>query len=598
MNKFEEMGIDPIIVKGLVDLGYENPMPIQEEAIPILLNTNKDLLALAQTGTGKTAAFGIPILQNVDISKKQTQALILSPTRELCMQIAVDLADYSKYMRGLNVLAVYGGSSIDTQIRGLKRGAHVVVATPGRMLDLIRRKQTNFSSVTTVVLDEADEMLNMGFRDELNGILAETPDNKKTCLFSATMPKEISGLARKYMNDPEEITVGTKNKGADNVSHVYYMVSNKDRYKALKRIADINPDINGIVFCRTRNNTQEVAELLIQDGYSADSLHGDLSQAQRDYVMQKFRRKNLRMLVATDVAARGIDVSDLTHIINYELPDDPETYIHRSGRTGRAGKKGISIALVGPRKRHSIKQIENKLGKQFTRATIPTGKEVCERQLLHLVDRVNNVEVNEALIGEYLPDVFKKLENLDRESVIKHFVSLEFNRFLDYYRDSSDLVAPEENGRNRNGTGTGRSPGHASRPGDVRLFINLGKMDKLTVPGLIGLINDATRRKNIPIGKIDLLKNFSFFEVNEGHVDLLITSFKKVHYKGRKVNIEVSDKAPSYNQRSPRRGPSGGGRHSGGGRPNSGGNRSYGGGGSGSGGGRPSSSSSSRRRSL
>ena len=584
MNKFEEMGVDPIIARGLVDLGYENPMPVQEQSIPILLNSVKDLLALAQTGTGKTAAFGIPILQQVDVSKKVTQALILSPTRELCMQIAGDLADYSKYKKGLNVLAVYGGASIDTQIRGLKRGAHVVVATPGRMLDLIRRKQTDFSAVKTVVLDEADEMLNMGFRDELNGILSETPEQKRTCLFSATMPKEIAGMARKYMTEPEEITVGTKNKGSDDVSHVYYMVSNKDRYKALKRIADMNPNINGIVFCRTRNNTQEVAELLIQDGYSADSLHGDLSQAQRDYVMQKFRRKNLRMLVATDVAARGIDVSDLTHIINYELPDDPETYIHRSGRTGRAGKKGISIALVGPRKRHSIKHIENKLGKQFTRANIPTGKQVCERQLFHLIDRVNKVDINEELIGEYLPDVFKKLEDLDRESIIKHFVSLEFNRFLDYYQDANDIVSPEDNGRNK----SGKNQSHASKPGDVRLFINLGKMDKLTVPGLIGLINDATRRKNIPIGKIDLLKNFSFFEVNEGHVDLLITSFKKVHYKGRKVNIEVSDKAPSYNQRSPRRGGHSGGRPSGG-RPNYGGGRPSGGG---------SGSRPSRRRSF
>jgi ATP-dependent RNA helicase DeaD len=591
MNKFEEMGVDPIIVRGLNDLGYENPMPVQDLSIPILLNGNRDLLALAQTGTGKTAAFGIPILQNVDVSKRDTQALILSPTRELCMQIAGDLADYSKYKKGLNVLAVYGGSSIDTQIRGLKRGAHVVVATPGRMLDLIRRKQTNFSTVQTVILDEADEMLNMGFRDELNSILAETPETKRTCLFSATMPKEIAGMAKKYMTDPEEITIGTKNKGSDDVSHEYYMVSNKDRYKALKRIADMNPNIYGIVFCRTRNNTQEVAELLIQDGYSADSLHGDLSQAQRDYVMQKFRRKNLKMLVATDVAARGIDVSDLSHIINYELPDDPETYIHRSGRTGRAGKKGVSVALVGPRKRHSIKNIENKLGKQFSRANIPTGKQVCEKQLFYLIDRVTNVDINEELIGGYLPDLYKKLENLDRESVIKHFVSLEFNRFLDYYQDASDILSPEDNGRDH----SGRNQNHASKPGDVRLFINLGKMDKLTVPGLIGLINDATRRKNIPIGKIDLLKNFSFFVVNEAHVDLLITSFKKVHFKGRKVNIEVSDKAPSYNQRPSRRGAHGGGKPSGGGRA------SYGGGRSSGGNGRPSNSSGSRpsrRRSI
>ncbi|MCD6397191.1 MAG: DEAD/DEAH box helicase [Spirochaetaceae bacterium] len=574
MNKFEEMGVDPIIIRGLTDLGYENPMPVQELSIPILLNSDKDLLGLAQTGTGKTAAFGIPILQKINVSQKNSQALILSPTRELCMQIAGDLTDYAKYKKGLNVLAVYGGSNIDTQIRGLKKGAHVVVATPGRMLDLIRRKQTNFSHIVTVVLDEADEMLNMGFRDELNAILAETPDNKKTCLFSATMPKEISGLAHKYMKDPEEITVGTRNTGADNVSHVYYMVSNKDRYKALKRIADMNPDINGIVFCRTRKNTQEVAELLIQDGYSADSLHGDLSQAQRDYVMQKFRRKNLRMLVATDVAARGIDVSDLSHIINYELPDDPETYIHRSGRTGRAGKKGISIALVGLRKRHSIKQIENKIGKKFERAMIPTGKQVCERQLFHLIDRVTNVDINEVQIGQYLPDVFKKLEDLDRESVIKHFVSLEFNRFLEYYQDATDIVSPEDNGRDR----TGRKQSHASKPGDIRLFINLGKMDKLTVPSLIGLINDATRRKNIPIGKIDLLKNFSFFEVNEAHVDLLISSFKKVHFKGRKVNIEVSDKAPSYNPRPAGRS-SGRRPYPGGSKPSGGAGRSsYGGG--------------------
>ena len=577
MNKFEEMGVNPEIVRGLVALGYEQPMPVQEQSIPILLNSDKDLLALAQTGTGKTAAFGIPILQNVVSSKKVTQALILSPTRELCMQIAGDLEHYSKYIKGLNVLAVYGGANIDIQIRGLKRGAHVVVATPGRMLDLIRRKQTDFSNVNTVILDEADEMLNMGFRDELNGILAETPEIKRTCLFSATMPKEIEGMASKYMINPEKITVGTRNKGADNVSHIYYMVSNKDRYKALKRIADMNPNINGIVFCRTRKNTQEVADLLIQDGYSADALHGDLSQAQRDYVMQKFRRKNLRMLVATDVAARGIDVSDLSHIINYELPDDPETYIHRSGRTGRAGKNGISVALVGPKRRHSIKHIENKLGKKFERAVIPTGKQVCERQLFHLIDRVDKVEVNEELIGEYLPSVFKKLEDLDREAIIKHFVSLEFNQFLDYYRDASDIVAPDENSRNKGD----RDRFHAAREGDVRLFINLGKMDKLTVPSLIGLINDATRRKNIPIGKIDLLKNFSFFEVNEAHIDLLMKSFQRVHYKGRKVNIEISDKAPSYNQRprgSHRRGGGhGGGGYNGGGRssgrPSGGGGR-------------------------
>ncbi len=548
MLNFKELEIIPEIRESLEELGFENPMPVQEKAIPILLNGEKDFIGLAQTGTGKTAAFGIPILQQLDLQSNKTQALVLSPTRELCIQIAKDIESYSRHMKGVKVLPVYGGSSIDTQIRGLKRGAHIVVATPGRMLDLIRRKQTNFSSVKTVVLDEADEMLNMGFRDELDGILAETPDTKRTCLFSATMPKEIRDISSKYMNDPEEITIGTRNTASKTISHKYFVVSNSSRYQVLKRIVDYYPGVYGIVFCRTRRSTQEVADNLIQDGYNADALHGDLSQAQRDYVMQKFRRKNLNILVATDVAARGLDVNDLTHVINYELPDDPETYIHRSGRTGRAGKTGISISLVGPKRRHSISRFERKAGTKFERGKVPTGNDVCEKQLFDLIDRVEKAEVNEDLIEKYLPDIFKKFEGLERDELIKHFVSLEFNRFLNYYKDARDLEIKESSFVSGNKV-KGRTRAAA---GDARFFINIGKTDKLTVPKLIGIVKEVTRNRNIPIGKIDILKNFSFFEVKNEYTDLLLRSFRKAFYKGRKLNVELSKKPGSKHKRKPK----------------------------------------------
>lgn len=542
MIHFKELELIPEILRSLEDLGYEKPMPIQEKTIPILLNGKRDFIGLAQTGTGKTAAFGIPVLQQLDLSKRKTQALVLSPTRELCIQIAKDIESYSKYLKSVNILPVYGGASIETQIRGLKKGAHIVVATPGRMLDLIRRKQTDFSQIDTVVLDEADEMLNMGFREELDAILAETPDTKRTCLFSATMPKEIREISSRYMKDPEEITIGSKNRASDSLVHEYFLVSSSNRYQVLKRIVDFYPGIYGIVFCRTRRSTQEVADNLIQDGYNADALHGDLSQAQRDYVMQKFRRKNLNILVATDVAARGLDVNDLTHVINYELPDDTDTYIHRSGRTGRAGKTGTSLTLVGTRRRHTISHFERKIGNTFTRIKIPTGKKVCEKQLFNLIDRVEKADVNEKLIEEYLPDIYRKFEDLDREELIKHFVSLEFNRFLDYYKDARDLEISDI----RQIPGTGKSKAHkkafSTRGGDARFFINVGKTDKLTAVKLIGIIKEVTRSRNIPVGRIDILKNFSFFEVNRNDVDLLLKSFKKAFYKGRKLSVELSKK--------------------------------------------------------
>ncbi len=545
MIQFNELELIPEIIKGLDDLGFETPMPIQEKVIPILLHKKNDLIGLAQTGTGKTAAFGIPILQQLDLHKRQTQALVLSPTRELCIQIARDIDSYAKYMKGVSVLPVYGGASIETQIRGLKKGAHIVVATPGRMLDLIRRKQTNFSQVQTVILDEADEMLNMGFRDELDGILAETPDTKRTGLFSATMPREIRDIASRYMHDPDEVTIQSKNRASDTLEHQFFIVSSSNRYQVLKRIVDFYPGIYGIVFCRTRRSTQEVADNLIQDGYNADALHGDLSQAQRDYVMQKFRRKNLNILVATDVAARGLDVTDLTHVINYELPDATETYIHRSGRTGRAGKSGISITLVGTRRRHAIKSFERKIGNTFKRVKVPTGKEVCGNQLFKLIDRVEKAEVNEALIAEYLPGIYQKFEALSREELIKHFVSLEFNRFLDYYEGAGDLEIKESaHLPSTRGKSRGRKNIHGSKTGsgDARFFINIGKTDKLTVPKLIGIIKEVTRSRNIPIGKIDILKNFSFFEANRDSIDLMLKSFKKAYYKGRKLNVELTKK--------------------------------------------------------
>jgi ATP-dependent RNA helicase DeaD len=531
---FEELGLEEKILKAIAELGFEIPMPIQEKVIPHLLDENAgDVIALAQTGTGKTAAFGLPVIQNVDTSNKKIQYLILSPTRELCLQISDDLESYAKYKSEIKIAAVFGGASIDRQIQKIKNGVQIVSATPGRLVDLIDRGIVDLSKVRTVVLDEADEMLNMGFRDELEAILKETPKQKNTLLFSATMPQEIVTIANRYMKNHKEITVGKRNAGAENVEHVCYMVQEKERYLALKRIVDFYPDIYGIVFCRTRNETQIVADKLIKDGYNADSLHGDLSQAQRNVVMNKFRIKHLQLLVATDVAARGLDVDSLTHIINYNMPEELDIYTHRSGRTGRAGKKGTSIIIINSREKGKIHQIEKQLNKKFVFSEIPTGKAICEKQLLHVVDRMEKVEVDYSKIDPLLPDIFKKLEWLDREELIKKFVSVEFNRFLDYYKNTKDLNAAAEmksTGKKRNG-----------EVGFVRLFINVGKMDEVKPNTLMGLINEFTGISDIEIGKIELLKNFSFFEVDESFGNTVVKAFDGKEYRGRKISVEVAE---------------------------------------------------------
>lgn len=543
MTKFADLGIQKDILKGISELGFEESMPVQKEVIPVLLETNRDIVALAQTGTGKTAAFGLPIVQQINISEKHPQALILSPTRELCVQIAKDLGAYSKYIDGLKVLPIYGGANIDAQIRGLRMGAHVIVATPGRVLDLIKRKKADISKVKTVVLDESDEMLNMGFRDDLNEILESVPNERRTLLFSATMPKEVAAIAKNYMHNPEEITIGKKNSGAENVKHLYYLVHARDRYLALKRIADMNPNIYAIIFCRTRMETKDVAEWLIKDGYNADALHGDLSQAQRDHVMNRFRLKNLQMLVATDVAARGLDVNDLTHVINYNLPDDIEAYTHRSGRTGRAGKAGISVAIVHLREKYRIKDIEKKINKTFEKAEVPTGQEVCKKQLFHLIDKMEKVEVDHKEIEEFLPEIYQKLEWLDKEDLIKRFVSLEFNRFLEYYKNAPDLNIPDEKDFKQQGKDKGKR--RVSNKDFKRLFINVGKNQGLNAQRLMGLVNEATRERNIPIGKIDIMKSFSFFEIDKQYTDKVLDGLNNSVFEKIKVNSEVAKERPS-----------------------------------------------------
>ncbi|MCH5327505.1 MAG: DEAD/DEAH box helicase [Coprobacter sp.] len=548
MNTFEELGVCPAILKAITEMGYENPMPVQEEVIPRLLHEKTDMVALAQTGTGKTAAFGLPVIQKINLKKNQPQALVLSPTRELCLQIASDLTDYSKYIDGLRILPVYGGSSIESQIKSLKRGVHIVVATPGRLLDLMNRGMVNLELVHTVILDEADEMLNMGFAESIDAVLAEVPDNRNMLLFSATMPDEIARISRKYMHHPQEIIVGGKNEGAKNVKHVYYMVHAKDKYLALKRIADYYPNIYGIIFCRTRRETQEIADQLIQDGYNADSLHGELSQAQRDAVMQKFRIRNLQLLVATDVAARGLDVDNLTHVINYGLPEDIETYTHRSGRTGRAGKTGTSIAIVHTKEKGRMKEIERTIGKKFEKGTIPNGKQICEKQLFNLVDKIEKVQVNEAEIASYLQPIFRKLEWLSNEDLIKRVVSLEFNRLLDYYADARELDIPDEKKREKDNDSDRSKRNRQAEPGFKRLFINLGKTDGLYPNTLIDLINTYVRKRVI-IGKIDLLSNFSFFEIEEKGARSVIEGLRNVNFFGQRIAVEEADKM----ERAPKR---------------------------------------------
>ena len=538
MKTFEELGVSPEMRKAIEEMGNENPMPVQEEVIPYLLGENNDVVALAQTGTGKTAAFGLPLLQQIDVKNRVPQSLILCPTRELCLQIAGDLNDYSKYIDGLKVLPVYGGSSIDSQIRSLKRGVHIIVATPGRLLDLMERKTVSLSTVHNIVMDEADEMLNMGFTDSINAILADVPKERNTLLFSATMSPEIARISKNYLQNAKEITIGRKNESTSNVKHVAYTVQAKDKYAALKRIVDYYPQIYGIIFCRTRKETQEIADKLMQEGYNADSLHGELSQAQRDAVMQKFRIRNLQLLVATDVAARGLDVDDLTHVINYGLPDDTESYTHRSGRTGRAGKTGTSIAIINLREKGKLREIERIIGKKFIAGEMPTGKQICEKQLIKVIDELEKVKVNEEEITDFMPEIYRKLEWLSKEDLIKRMVSHEFNRFLDYYRDREEIETPTDS-RERNTRDSRERGSRKAAPGFTRLFINLGKMDSFFPSELISLLNSNTRGR-IELGRIDLMKNFSFFEVEEKEAQNVVKALNRANWNGRKVSVEVA----------------------------------------------------------
>ena len=546
MKTFEELGVSPEIRKAIEEMGYENPMPVQEEVIPYLLGNGNDVVALAQTGTGKTAAFGLPLIQKIDVSRRVPQALILCPTRELCLQIAGDLTDYSKYITDLKILPVYGGSSIESQIKSLKAGVHIIVATPGRLIDLMERKVARLDTVADVVMDEADEMLNMGFTDSINAILEKVPEERNTLMFSATMSPEIARIARTYLHDAKEITIGTKNEGSKNVHHIAYTVHAKDKYLALKRVVDFYPQIYGIIFCRTRKETQEIADKLIQDGYNADSLHGELSQAQRDLVMQKFRQRHLQLLVATDVAARGLDVNDLTHVINYGLPDDTESYTHRSGRTGRAGKTGVSIAIINLREKGKMREIERIIKKKFDIGTLPTGKEICEQQLIKLIDDIEKVKVDEEEIETFLPGIYRKLEWLSKEDLIKRVVSMEFNRFLDYYKNAAEIEQPKgnekrESPKERKDHGSDREKtSRKAEKGYTRLFLNLGKTDGFYANQIIELINRNLKKERIEIGRIDLMQNFSFFEIAEAQAPMVIKALNKTTANGRRVIVEVA----------------------------------------------------------
>ncbi|WP_028888948.1 DEAD/DEAH box helicase [Tenacibaculum ovolyticum] len=563
MSTFLDLGLKEPINKALTDLGYEKPTVIQEKAIPQIISSTDDLKAFAQTGTGKTAAFSLPIIEQINDSDKNVQAIILSPTRELAVQIGKNIEDFAKYLPNLKVATVYGGANIDEQIRKLKRGVQIVVGTPGRTVDLINRRALKLGNVRWLVLDEADEMLNMGFKDELDKVLEATPDSKQTLLFSATFPREVEAIARNYMTNPVEITSGEKNQGSDNVTHEYYVVNERTRYQALKRIADVNTDIYAIIFCRTRRETQEVANNLIKDGYSADALHGDLSQQQRDSVMGKFRKKTIQILVATDVAARGLDVTELTHVINHKLPDQIENYNHRSGRTGRAGNKGISVVLVNNKEKGRLRSIERIIKKKFESKKVPTGKEICQNQLMHLIEKVKATEVNTEQISEFLPSIYEKLEDLSREELVQKFVSLEFNKFLSYYNKSDDLNDISNRDSSR---------GRSNDENMTRFFINLGRKDNLNPATLIGLINDQKITDKIEIGAIDILDTFSFFEIDKNFEKETLEAFSDndPDFNGRSVNIEITKS---------NRGGGGGRRPRGGGGGFSGKRRSSGGGG-------------------
>tara|TARA_Y100000741_G_scaffold101368_2_gene75414 strand:+ start:2183 stop:3907 length:1725 start_codon:yes stop_codon:yes gene_type:complete len=557
MNNFKETQLNSNILKAISEMGFKTPTPIQAKTIPHLMNSNQDLIATAQTGTGKTAAFGLPSIHLTDLKFNDTQTLVLCPTRELCIQIAKDLAKYSKFVAGINILAVYGGSDIKTQIRSLNKGAHIVIGTPGRTKDLIKRKKLNISRITRIILDEADEMLTMGFKDDLEMILSHTPKEKQTLLFSATMSKKVIAITESYMSNPEKIAAAQMNITAENVEHIYYMVNAKDRYEVVKRIADINPNIYGIVFCRTRRETKDIANKLMNDGYNADTLNGDLSQAERDEVMGRFRKRQLQLLVATDVAARGLDVDDLSHIINFNLPDDFEIYVHRSGRTGRAGKKGISIAILHTREMRKIREIEKRTKISFSRKDVPTGMDICKTRLLSLIDKVENVDVDEQQIAQFMPDIYKKLEWLERDELIKHFVSTEFNRYLSYYKNARDINI-SNNSKNR-GKKRRDNPNRNDRSltSLSGYYINIGFQSKMNPGRLMGLINECLRSSNAVIGNIEIMKTFSFFEIEKEYEDKLINSFKGKKFAGISIQIEkdtgTGKRNSNSNQKSRRR---------------------------------------------
>lgn len=542
MHTFQDLGLDVRLVKGVEALGFVTPTPIQLQAIPELLSGNRDLVGLAQTGTGKTAAFGLPLLQLINIQHREPQALVLAPTRELCMQIYNDLVNFSVELKGFEAVPVYGGASIQDQIRKIKRGVQVVVATPGRLIDLIDRKALDLGKIKILVLDEADEMLNMGFKEDIDYILENTPDDRNTWLFSATMPREVKAISKNYMRDPFEIKTASNEKGNENIEHCYAVVKARDRYAALKRIVDANVEIFGIIFCRTKIETQEVAEHLMRDGYNADALHGDLSQAQRDKVMGRYRERTLQLLVATDVAARGIDVQDVTHVIHYNLPDELENYMHRSGRTARAGKTGMSIAIIHSKEITRIRQIEKSTGRNFRLLKVPNGMEVCEKQLMKLVKKVHDVEVDEKAISPYLESIYAELQELDRDQLIHRFVSIEFNRFLEYYKGAPDLNVDPKSGKTEGGFGGGKSYGDPHN----RMFVNIGSKDGLDKGRLLRFICDTTGEKGASFGRIELKGVYSFVDVEPGKIDQVMKALNGASFKDRTVRTELSgEQAPA-----------------------------------------------------
>ena len=550
MKTFEELGVCEEIRRAIEELGFTQPMPVQEEVIPYLLGNRNDVIALAQTGTGKTAAFGIPVLQRIDPERKETQALILSPTRELCLQITDDLRDFSKYMKGIHIEAVYGGASIGQQIRALKNGAHIIVATPGRLIDLMNRGVAELDEAYNVVLDEADEMLNMGFSESIDAILERIPEDRNTLLFSATMSREIERIAQGYLHDHKEIVVGSRNEGAENVNHIYYMVNAKDKYLALKRIVDYYPRIYAIIFCRTKVETQEIADKLIKDGYNAESLHGDLSQQQRDLTMQKFRQHTVQLLVATDVAARGLDVDDLTHVINFGLPDDIENYTHRSGRTGRAGKKGTSISIVHIREKHKIRNIEKEIGKQFVEGKIPSSQEICQKQLYKVMDQIVKADVNDDEIAPFMQDINRYFEYVEKEDLIKKIVSLEFGKFLAYYADAPEIevVKKQSSGEKKQGAGNRNKGATKPESGFRRLFINLGKADGF-YPGELMQFLNRNVEGYVSVGHIDLLTKFAYFDVPEKDAKRVMNALNGQRYKRREVRCNDADSQVSSDKR-------------------------------------------------